>query len=250
MNALTINRRQFLLATAGAAVFAFSPSRRAGAVVDIYSVVSGPLNLRSGPGLGYSILAVLPVGTKMEIIDDAPVADGYDWVEVWVSSINKTGFVASEFIAKDAYTEFPAGSSVTTTAAVNLRANPGLASKVVVVLWAGAPLTVTGSPVAADGYTWYPVRTGYGTTGWVAGAFLKASGTVTPAFPVGSTVYTTAALNLRSGAGLGYPVIVVLWSGAPLTVTGNPVAADGYTWYPIRTGYGTTGWVASAYLRA
>lgn len=250
MNAHTINRRQLLLATAGAAVFAFSPSHPAGAVVDIYTVVSGPLNLRSGPGLGYSILATLPVGTTMEVIDDAPVADGYDWVEVWVSSINKTGFVASEFIAKESYAEFPAGSSVVTTAAVNLRAAPGLGAKVVVVLWNGAPLTVTGSPAAADGYTWYPVKTGYGTTGWVAGAFLKSSGGVTPVFPIGSTVYTTAALNLRSGAGLSYSVIVVLWAGAPLTVTGNPVAADGYTWYPVKTGYGTTGWVASAYLMA
>lgn len=249
MNARTINRRQFLLATAGAAVFAFSPSRDAGAVVDIYKVVSGPLNLRSGPGLSYSILAVLPVGTTMEIIDDGGTANGYHWVEVWVSSLGKTGFVASEFIAKEAYTEFPAGSSVVTTASVNLRAAPGLAAKVIVVLWAGAPLTVTGSPVAADGYTWYPVKTGYGTTGWVAGAFLKAGGTVTPAFPVGSTVYTTAALNLRSGAGLSYPVVVVLWAGAPLTITGNPVAADGYTWYPVKTGYGTTGWVAGAYLK-
>lgn len=249
MNAHTIDRRQFLLATAGAAVFAFSPSRHAAAVVDIYTVVSGPLNLRTGPGLSYSVIAALPVGTRMEIIDDAPVVDGYDWVEVWVSSLGKTGFVASEFIARESYAEFPAGSTVVTTAAVNLRAAPGLAAKVVVVLWAGAPLTVTGSPVAADGYTWYPVKTGYGTLGWVAGAFLKASGAVTPAFPVGSTVYTTAALNLRSGAGTSYPVIVVLWAGAPLTITGAPVAADGYTWYPVRTGYGTTGWVAGSYLK-
>ena len=248
MNAHTIDRRQFLLATAGAAVFAFSPSRRAAAVVDIYTVVSGPLNMRSGPGLGYSILATLPVGTKIEVIDDGGTANGYHWVEVWVSSLGKTGFVASEFIAKESYAEFPAGSTVATTAAVNLRAAPGLAAKVVVVLWAGAPLTVTGSPAAADGYTWYPVKTGYGTTGWVAGAFLKASGAVTPAFPVGSTVYTTTALNLRSGAGTSYPVIVVLWAGAPLTVTGNAVAAGGYTWYPVKTGYGTTGWVAGSYL--
>jgi hypothetical protein len=42
-----------------------------------------------------------------------------------------------------------------------------------VVLWAGAPLTITGAPIAADGYRWYPVKTGYGTTGWVAGAFLS-----------------------------------------------------------------------------
>jgi uncharacterized protein YgiM (DUF1202 family) len=251
MNTSMATRRTFLAGSAGALAVAFVPSlsqvQRASAVVDVYTVVSGPLNLRTGPGLGYTVIASLPIGTHMEIIDSGGWADGYNWVKVWVGSLGLTGFVASEFIAKVPYgPDFPVGSSVVTTAAVNLRSGAGLGSGVIVVLWQGAPLTVTGAPIAADGYTWYPVRTGYGTTGWVAGAFLAASGS--PVFPVGSTVKTTAALNLRSGAGLGYSVIVVLWAGAPLTITGAPVAVDGYTWYPVKTGYGTTGWVAGAFL--
>jgi uncharacterized protein YgiM (DUF1202 family) len=248
----TINRRQFLLATAGAAVFAFSPSRRAGATVDIYQVVDGPLNLRSAPGLSASIVAVLPLGTKMEIIDVGGPKDGYYWVEVWVSSLDKTGFVADQFIARVPDVVAPTwavGATPVTTTALNLRSGAGLTYPVIVVLWKGAPLTVTGAPVAAGGYTWYPVKTGYGTTGWVAGEFLGAGSAPAPTYPVGSTVYTTAALNLRGGAGLVHPVIVVLWAGAPLTVTGAPVAADGYSWYPVKTSYGTTGWVAGTYLR-
>lgn len=252
MNAHTITRRQFLLATAGAAVFAFSPSRRAGATVDIYQVVDGPLNLRSGPGLSYSILAVLPLYTKMEIIDVGGTADGYDWVEVWVSSLDKTGFVADAFIAKVTETpvdaEFAVGSTAVTTAALNIRSGAGLTYPIIVTLWVGAPVTITGAPVAASGYTWYPIKTAYGTTGWVAGEFLTASAVTTPKFAVGESVVTTAALNLRSGAGLSYSVIVVLWEGAPLTITGAPVAVDGFTWYPVKTGYGTLGWVAGEYL--
>lgn len=252
MNATTFNRRQFLLASAGAAVFALSPSRHAFATVDIYQVVDGPLNLRTGPGLSYSIIAVLPYGTTMEIIDDGGTADGYDWVEVWVSSLNKTGFVASEFIAKvttpPADAEFPVGSQAVTTAALNIRSGAGLSYPIIVTLWAGAPVTITGAPVAADGYTWYPIKTAYGTTGWVAGEFLTSGSVPTPEFAVGESVVTTAALNLRSGAGLSYSVIVVLWEGAPLTITGAPVSVDGFTWYPVKTGYGTTGWVAGEYL--
>ncbi len=175
----TFSRRQFLLASAGVAVFALSPSRHAFATVDIYQVVDGPLNLRSGPGLSYSILAVLPTGTTMEIIDEnIPQADAYDWVEVWVSSLDKTGFVAQMYIAKVTTTPvdagFPVGSQAVTTSALNIRSGAGLSYAIIVTLWAGAPVTITGAPVAADGYTWYPIKTAYGTTGWVAGEFLTS----------------------------------------------------------------------------
>jgi hypothetical protein len=111
-------------------------------------------------------------------------------------------------------------------------------------------VTTTGAPVSADGYTWYPVRTGYGTEGYVAGEFLRAPGSPPAQFPVGSTATTTARVNLRQGPSLSYKVIVVLWDGAPVTITGAPVAGDGFTWYPVRTGYGTEGWLAGEYLTA
>ena len=248
----TVNRRHFLLATAGAAVLAFSPTYRAGAVVDIYRVVDGDLNLRSGPGLGYSILAVLAEGTWMEIIDTGGTANGYDWVEVWVSPLDKTGFVASTYLEKvttsPVDSAFPVGSTAVTTAALNIRSGAGLSYPVIVALWVGAPVTVTGSPVAANGYNWYPIRTGYGTTGWVAGSFLTAGSAPVPGFAVGDSVVTDSVLNLRSGAGLVYDVVVVLWQGAPLTITGAPVSFNGYTWYPVKTGYGTLGWVAGEFL--
>lgn len=165
-----------------------------------------------------------------------------------LGSAGAAALAFSPALLREASAAFAVGQNVVTTAPLNVRSGPGLSYKVVVTLWNGAPVTVTGAAVSANGYTWYPVRTGYGTTGWVAGEFLSAGTVPSPTFPVGSSVKTTAALNLRSGAGLSYSVIVTLWSGAPLTVTGVPVAASGFTWYPVRTGYGTTGWVAGAYL--
>jgi N-acetylmuramoyl-L-alanine amidase len=253
MNTSMITRRTFLAGTAGALVAAVAPAtslKRQASAAGVYTVVSGPLNLRTGPGLGHGVIASLPIGTHVEFIESSGWADGFNWVKVWVGSVGATGFVASEFISKSSTPGghvFPVGSEVVTTAAVNLRSGAGLGHGVIVTLWVGAPLTVTGAPVASGGYTWYPVRTGYGTNGWVAGAFLKA-GSSSPVFPVGSSVKTTAPLNLRSGAGLGHGVIVTLWKGAPLTVTSAPVAADGYSWYQVRTGYGTIGWVAGAFL--
>lgn len=93
-----------------------------------------------------------------------------------------------------------------------------------------------------------------GSVGAAAMAFMPASMTMRQAgaanatFPVGANVVTTAALNVREGAGLGYPIIVTLWEGAPVTIIGAPVWADDYEWYLIRTGYGTEGWVAGNYL--
>jgi uncharacterized protein YraI len=247
----TLSRRQLLFASAGAAIMAFIPSRQAGATVDVFVVVTGPLNLRSGPGLQYNIIRSLPTGTALDVTNPAGSADGYTWVEVYVPSLNITGLVASEFIERRSYPDgstFPVGANVVATGSLNVRSGASLSFPLIVTLWSGAPLTVTGAPVQAGGYTWYPIRTGYGTTGWVAGQFLSSGGVVSPEFPVGSNVETTTVLNLRSGAGLTYPVVVSLWQGAPLTVTGAPVAASGFTWYPVRTGYGTTGWVAGEYL--
>lgn len=247
-----LSRRQFLLATAGAAVFALSSSRRAGAYVDIYEVVDGPLNLRTGPGLDYSVIAALPYGTQMEIIGDGGKADGYEWAEVAVSSLGRTGFVAMWYIARvttPVDTDFPVGSTAVTTAALNVRSGAGLTYAIIVTLWAGAPVAITGNPVAASGYTWYPIKTAYGTAGWVAGEFLTVASVPTAEFVVGEYVTPTTALNLRSGAGLTYSVIAVLWEGAQLSVTGGPVAASGYTWYPVETTSGTTGWVAGDYLK-
>jgi uncharacterized protein YgiM (DUF1202 family) len=256
------NRRQFLLGSAGAATLAFVPAARhagaqsSGFPVGANIVTNASAWLRSGPGLSYSVIVTLWNGAPLTVTGAPVSADGYTWYPI------RTGYGTEGWIADVALAAgtvpnpaFGAGDSVVTTGAANVRAGAGLSYSVVVTLWSGAPLTVTGAPVAASGYTWYPIRTGYGTTGWVAGSLLKA-GTAptpppapTPTFPVGSTAYATGAINVRSGAGLNYSVIVALWNGAPVTITGAPVSASGYTWYPIRTGYGTEGWIAGELLR-
>ena len=89
-----------------------------------------------------------------------------------------------------------------------------------------------------------------GSAGAAAIAFVpgvRDAGAAT--YPVGANLVTNSSAWVRSGPGLGYSYIVTLWSGAPFTVTGAPVSADGYTWYPIKTAYGTLGWMAGELLR-
>lgn len=254
-----LGRRQFLFGSAGALAAALLPgARNAGAQttfpVGANIVTNASAWLRSGPGLSYTVIVTLWNGAPLTVTGDPVTADGYTWYPIR-TGYGTEGWIADVALSSGAVSnpEFGAGDNVVTTGAVNLRGGAGLSYSVIVTLWSGAPLTVTGSPTAASGYVWYPVRTGYGTNGWVAGSFLTAASAPPPPppaqFPVGSTAYATGAINVRSGAGLNYSVIVSLWNGAPVTITGGPVSSHGYTWYPIRTGYGTEGWMAGELLR-
>jgi hypothetical protein len=49
-------------------------------------------------------------------------------------------------------------------------------------------------------------------------------------------------------AGLGAAVEAILYNGTQVTVTGGPVARDGYTWYRVDAGAIGQGWVAGEYL--
>ncbi len=75
--------------------------------------------------------------------------------------------------------------------------------------------------------------------------------TIVPgAFPAGTSVRTTTSVSLRSGAGTNFSRIATVSSNTNGTVTGPPIVAGGYTWYPVTfPGYGT-GYMAGSYLRA
>jgi hypothetical protein len=72
---------------------------------------------------------------------------------------------------------FASGSTVTTNESdVNLRAEASTSAGIVATLAQGTALTITGDPIEADGYTWYPVQDpATGNTGFVAANFLRAA---------------------------------------------------------------------------
>ena len=63
--------------------------------------------------------------------------------------------------------------------------------------------------------------------------------------PIGSTLRTTSGLNLRSGAGTGYAVRLVIPSGATVTTVNTATPSGG--WYNIKYN-GVTGWSSGSYL--
>ena len=140
---------------------------------------------------------------------------------------------------------------VVNTDALNFRDGPGTDSTVIDVLYSGTMVLFMGLPASGsnDGHDWYQVETSDGTTGWVAGEYLappdSASG-----FPIGAIVQVaTDELNVRDNAGLDSNVIDVIPNGTISRVEGEPVSADGYTWYWVNVrGEGEYGWVAGELL--
>ena len=52
------------------------------AIGDVVRVVDGALNLHAAPGLATAVVAILPDGALLTILDGPTPADGYDWYRV------------------------------------------------------------------------------------------------------------------------------------------------------------------------
>ncbi|MCA9860395.1 MAG: SH3 domain-containing protein [Thermomicrobiales bacterium] len=185
------------------------------------TVASGPLNLRSGPGTNYSVLALMPTGASLTITGSAtsgfyPVT--YDGI---------AGYAAAEFIEIDAPT-------ATTRAGVNLRSGAGTGFSVILVIPRGSTVTITG--VLQNGF--YPVEYN-GTSGFASATYLVIDGTG----PVETPAWTTANLNLRSGPGTTYGVVLLIPNGSQITLTGSQ--QNGF--YPV-TYQGTSGFASANYI--
>ncbi len=128
-----------------------------------------------------------------------------------------------------------------TTAALNLRTGPGVDFPVVRVIPSVAAVDVTGA--AENGFL--PL-TYEGSSGYASANFLtsgSSSGSATG--PTGVRYVVDGRLNLRSGAGGSYGVILVLPDGASVQLTGE--VANGYSKVTYN---GTTGWAFTSFLSA
>lgn len=124
------------------------------------------VNLRSGPGTSHAILRVVPVNAKLGT--STTVKNGFRYV----SYSGQTGWMA------DAYISFTNGSGDggsgpvpnyhTTTANLNLRAEPSTSAKVLLVIPAGARVTPHG--LTTNGFAKVTYN---GTVGWAATAYLN-----------------------------------------------------------------------------
>jgi uncharacterized protein YraI len=190
------------------------------------------LNLRSGPGLGYAVLLVMPAGAGVDVTGDPdggfyPVT--YGGTDGWASGD---------------YLSFGGGGgsgSATTTDFLNLRAGPSLDAAVLTVMPPGVAVTLTGGS-SGD----FVSVTYGGLDGWSALAYLDAGGGGGGGGgggTVGGSAMVTEDLNLRTAPSLGSEVLLVMPGGASVDLTGEREAGFAEVVYG-----GLRGWAFSTFL--
>jgi uncharacterized protein YraI len=221
------------------------------------TVIDGALNLRTGPSTDYPVITVMPGGATVQLTGES--GNGF----LGVVYNGASGFAYADYLSiggsgntgNNGGGSVGVGDTVVATAtvfagALNMRTGPGTGYQVVLVLPDGASVEIMGDPQGG----FYPVRYN-GTKGWSHGDWLNIGGATTPVAPdtnsggvaVGDAVVTSAtvttALNLRTGPGTGYQVVLVMPGGASVEVMGDP--QNGF--YPLRYN-GTKGWAAGDWL--
>ncbi len=133
-------------------------------------ITTAAVNLRSGPSTGHQVLRVLAQGTLLE--RSGTVQNGFRYVV----HQGLAGWVSDAYLKVT--TDGPAGGDpgehpydpnyATTTAALNLRAEPSTSAKILTVMPSGARVTLL------DGYANGFRKVSYhGTTGWASTAYLN-----------------------------------------------------------------------------
>ncbi len=204
------------------------------------TVIDGALNLRSGPGTGYTVITVMPGGSTVSIT--GAVNNGFYPVRY----NGQDGYASAQYLqigGTPPPTPTPPPVLDTATVidgALNLRSGPGTTYSVITVMPGGSTVSIIGA--LTNGF--YPVRFD-GQDGYASAQYLRLASqpTPTPTQPAARTAWTTANVNFRTGAGLGYPPITVIPAGAKISVTGNAINS----YYPVSYG-GNQGFVASDYV--
>ncbi len=201
-----------------------------------YIVTASGLNVRSGAGMGFSVIAVAPRGATVTYISNSR-----GWWYVRLSS-GTTGYVDKQYLTP--VTAAETGTYSVTASVLLVRARPNTSGKRVGRLTKGTNVYV--SQLNGDwGYISHN-----GTNGWVALRYLKATGgSVQPATNItAGSVYTVIAeaLNVRAGASSGATRQDVITSGTSVRVSqvSNGWAYVSYT----KNGKTRQGWVSTRYL--
>ena len=239
--ALAVMVAMLLLGGTSLGVVSSVPAARAQEITVGYPAVvnADSLVVRQAPGLNAAVVASLPDGTDVLVIDGPVVADGYDWFllaqgeETLGWSVQ--GFVQEPSALRAPVSLVPAAETVwkVTAPFVYVRAEASAESAIARIVTVGTQLPQDGVGVEVDGDRWVPVE-----GGWIGGPGGGPSAGVSLAlYPL----YVSAdALNVRAAPNLSGTVVAVLAYGDTVNVFGsfrdqagrvwNAVDAEGTLW--------------------
>lgn len=219
--------------------------------VYISSTGSGSMNVRSGPGKGYSVNGYVHHKDTVDVLDKSG-----EWSKVKVHDNGVTGWIKTKYIdgtTKDLGTGTKA-VKVSSGSNLNLRTGPGTSYGIKGTVANGAAVKVLNT----EG-DWVKVTvSSTGKTGWIMAKYIggassgsssgsSASGSSSTSSASNGKVYrvTSSTLNMRTGAGTSFAKVAVLSKGDAVKVTGS----NG-NWFKVVTPDGKSGWVSKSYLTA
>ena len=188
------------------------PITQAKAEHRLFAMVSGTssLNVRSGPGTGYSWLGRVKGGGWVEVLENYG-----DWYLVNVLAQSLTGYVSSRYL-KTAGGSGAGGTAIVNNPVpgqfLNLRQYPSLTAPVLGIYYNGAVASVL-----SESGGWYYVQI-EGKLGYFRGEYLLFAGG-SGSSKAGS-VYSAngGSVNLRSGPGYGFSVLGQYRPGTSVSV--------------------------------
>ncbi len=127
------------------------------------------LNLRSGPGLSFDILAKLDRDTYVTLLEGPRKNDGYNWWRITTAD-GKEGWAVER--VEEEQTLYPAlkvGDSVVVSTVgdtLRVRSGAGRSFDILTQLNDGTLVTLLDGPQQADGLSWWKLKTADGLEGW------------------------------------------------------------------------------------
>ena len=128
------------------------------------ATVTEDLNLRTGPGLTYAVILVMPAGSTVTLTGHASGA------YLSVDYRGTEGWAAGDYLQRNDGLP-PSGTTAVVTETLNLRAGPSTADRVLLVMPAGVTVTLTGQTVNGFLSARYQA-----TDGWAYGDYLTIGG--------------------------------------------------------------------------
>jgi D-alanyl-D-alanine carboxypeptidase len=197
--------------------------------------VTADLNLRSGPGLQYSVIRVMPKGST--VVLTGKEENGF----YSVTFEGTAGWAHRDYVVADPPVVDGVGfapifiGNARTTAALNLRSGPSTTEDVLMVIPSGTWVEI--SNAERLGFRFVRVD---GRPGWAFDDYLSWPGDGEPV----AYLTTTTALNFREKPSTSARILAVLPEGS--RVLAGVEMIDGFRQIVLE---GTTGWAYDAYLR-
>lgn len=210
------------------------------------TIKNGPLNVRSGPGTGYSVLGTVKKGATISVKKKATLKSGAVWYQF--SYNGKTGYVLAKYVK---LTNIVSETSMNRKAVVNantlaVRSGPGSSNSKLGTLSKNKEIYVNQVVTLASGKKWYRFK--YNSkTAYVSGDYLKITEIIEESSFEKSATIKDGPLNVRSGPGTGYSKLGTIAKNKTVSLLKKIETTSG-TWYTYQYSKSKVGYLSGTYL--